>query len=645
MKNCKIGKSHSAFTFVELLIVMTILAFIWAIWFYTLMWYLEWARDSSKITALNNIKTTLVGYKLKKWYYPIPTNYTNIVYSWATVWSQWTFWKDVIEKVNWSKEDILDPYTDNEYTYSVTWKWKEFQIAWALENIGEKTSYNNLLISSSFAAWKRVGKAVVLWDYNWNIITVNVLWTTNILSIPSIITSDLSSNNLVDIINNNLFVHDGGSNLPAGYSSSIFKTNAWEKFWSNNLIIFSWSLSGFKKEKNRLKLLLQLKRSYNWTVTESIWWRYLKNINIDLVHPSSRALGLACDIIQFELNYPIKCNNESFFSVPVINNTGLSNIDFSWLISQNVSSVFIDTTWVAWFGTDKWISKYSLWAWSQVTKTNWLVSNNIKTITQDWNGNIWVWTEDWISVSNWVSWTSYTKSSTSNKLVSNEIKAITKASNGDIWVTTDDWISVFNWTIWTPYTDVLVSKDVNKIIEVSGWDIWVATDDWISVFNWTTWNTYKNQLISTNVTTIIQVLGWDIWVWTDEWISIFNWSTWSSYENELIEKEVNDIFQDNTWKIWISTEKWVSVFDWTSWNEYAVSDWLISEEIKKIFQDTNNIMWFSTKKGLSELVNGKFINYSNSDDEDSDNNNDGVAWWVYVVYQSSWITVIWVKNN
>jgi len=55
----------------------------------------------------------------------------------------------------------------------------------------------------------------------------------------------------------------------------------------------------------------------------------LKDINIDLVHPSSRALSLACDVVKFELNYPINCNTESFFAVPVNNNVGLANIDFS----------------------------------------------------------------------------------------------------------------------------------------------------------------------------------------------------------------------------------------------------------------------------------------------------------------------------
>jgi len=640
--------NKKAFTFVELMVVIVILTIIWVIWFYTLTKHIEWARDSSKITALNNIKTTLVNYKINKWFYPNPTNHVNVTYSWATVWSQWTFWKDVSEKVNWSKEKILDPYTNNEYAYSITSNKKEFQLAWVLENNGKNTSYNNILISSSFAAGNtRKGKATVLWDYNWNIIVVNIAWINNILSIPSIIATNLSSTNLVDIINNNRLVYNGWSNLPSNYKTSVFNVNGWEKFSSNKLVIFSWNLSTLRKEKNRLKLLLQLKRSYNWTKVNNSKWRYLKDINIDLVHPSGRALALACDLVQFELNYPIKCNNESFFAVPVVNNTGLNNIDFSGLLSQKVSSVIVDSAWIAWFGTNKGLSKYSWWNWTSYTKSNWLVNNNVTNVTQTPNGNIWVWTKGWISVLNKTSWnwTSYIKS---NWLVSNNIKAITNTSKG-IFVTTDKGISVFNQATlqFTPYTNVLSSTDINKVIEVSNWNVWVATDDWVSVFDWTNWNSYVDQLVGTNVSNITQVSGGNIWVATDEWISVFNWDNWSKYKDELISKEVNDIFQSNDNKIWVATEKWVSLFDWTSWNEYAVSDWLISEEIKSIFQDTDNNMWFITKKGLSKLVNWKFINYPNNSGEDnnSDNNHDWVAGGVYVVYKSTWVTVIGIKNN
>jgi len=640
------NKTNKGFTFVELIVVISVLAVLWIIWFYTLNSNLESARDSSNITAMNNIKSTLVSYKVSKWYYPKPTNSTDIMYSGSVIWSQWTFGKDVIEKVDWSEEIIVDAYTKNEFTYSITSNKKEFELAWVVESRdGGNISFNNLLIPGSFAANKNPARAVVLWDYNWNIITVDVLWVSNILSIPSIVASDLSSNNLMDILNNNMLVHDWGSNLPASYASSIFKVNTWEKLSSNNLIIFSWSLSSLKKEKNRLKLLLKMKKSYNWTLVEKLDRKYLKDINIDLVHPSKRSLTLACDMVKFEIKYPIDCNNESFFAVPV-KNVNLTNIDFSWLISQNVNSVLLDTNQVAWFGTTQWLSKYSWWVWTSITTSNWLVGNNVNKISQVANGNIWVSTNAWISIYNNTTsaWTSIT---TSNGLVSNKVKTINQVTNGDIWVSTDNWISVFTWTtLKTSYSDILVSKDINRVVEKVNWDIWVSTDDWISVFNWTSWVDYTDVLVGKNVSTTIQVLGGNIWVATDEWVSVFDWTNWTSYKDELIDKDVTNIFQSNDNKIWVSTEKWVSVFDWTNWNEYAISDWLISEEIKDIFQDTNNDIWFVSKKWLSKLVNGSFINYPNDGEhEGSDTNNDGVSWGVYVVSQSTWFTVIWIKNN
>jgi len=641
------NKINKGFTFVELIVVISVLAVLWIIWFYTLTSNLESARDSSNITAMNNIKSTLVSYKVNKWYYPKPTNSTDIMYSWSVVWSQWTFGKDVIEKVDWSEETIVDAYTKNEFTYSITSNKKEFQLAWVVENRnGDSISFNNLLIPGSFAATKNPATAVVIWDYNWNIITIDVLWISNILSIPSIIASDLSSNNLLDILNNNRLVHDWGTNLPASYASSIFKVNTWEKLAANNLIIFSWSLTNLKKEKNRLKLLLKMKKAYNWTLVEKLGRKYLRDINIDLVHPSKRSLNLACDMVKNEINYPINCKNESFFAIPV-KNVNLSNIDFSWLISQNVNSVLLDTNLNTWFGTNNWLSKYSWGVWTSITTSNWLVGNNVNKVSQVANGDIWVSTNAWISIFNNTtsSWTSIT---TSNGLVSNKVKTINQIkTNGDIWVSTDDWISVFTWTtLKASYTDVLISKDINRVVEKTNGDIWVSTDDWISVFNWTSWHEYKDVLVGENVSTTIQVSNGDIWVATDEWISVFDWTNWTSYKDELIDKNVINIFQSNDNKIWVSTEKWVSVFDWTNWNEYSVSDWLISEEIKDIFQDTNNNMWFVSKKWLSKLVNGSFINYPNDGQgENSDNNHDWISNWVYVVSQSTWFTVIWIKNN
>jgi len=615
------NRYNRAFTFIELLVVISILSVLWVIGFYMLSNYLEWARDSSKITALNNIKTSLVNYKINKWLYPTPTNHVNITYSWAYVWSQWIFWKDVIEKVNWSKGIFLDSYTKNKYTYSVTSNKWEFQIAWVLE---------------------KNKKAIVLWDYNLRILNVKVYWNNNILAIPSIISSDLSSTNLIDILNNNRLVYNNSGNLPYSYKGSVFDVNGWENLWSNNLIVFSWSLLDLKTESNRLNLLNNIKDAYRWTLVSSIWNKYFNDINIDLTNPSNKVLSLACDVVEFDLNYPINCSNDTFFAVPIFN-LSLLNIDFSWLISQRVNIVFQDSSNNIWFWTDKWISVYNptLANWSSYTTSNWLVNNKVKTIMQSSNGNMWFWTDKWISVYNPTlsNWTIY---NTNNWLVNNKVKTITQSSNGNMWVWTKWWVSVYNPTLanWTIYNtnNWLVNKEVKTITQSSNGNMWVWTDKWISVYNptlanWTSYTT-SNWLVNKEIKSITHTSSWNTWVWTEKGISVFNsisW-TWTPYISILVSKDVKNIFQDSNQNIWIATNKWVNMFNWTSWITYTVTDWLISNKVKSIFQDTAWNIWFITKKWLSKFSLWSFTNYPNQ-------NNS----WIYVIYKASWISVIWIN--
>jgi len=610
-----------AFTFIELLVALVVLIIIWTIWFYTLVNNIEWARDSSKITALNNIKTTLVNYKLNNWLYPKPTNFIGITYSWATVWNQWTFWKNVSEKVDWSKEKILDTYTKNEYTYSITWNNWEFQISWVLE---------------------KTKKAIVLWDYNWRILNINILWVNNILAIPSIISNDLSNVDLNSIIYNNRFFYNNSNNLPSSYNSSIFNVNGWENLSANNLVVFSWSLSDFKFETNRITLLDNIKKSYEWTIVSLLWNKYFQNINIDLKNPSTKVLSLSCNIIEFDLNYPVECNNESFFAIPIFN-LSLLNIDFSGLVSKSINTVFQDNNNNIWFWTDKGISVYNtvLSTWTTYTTSNWLVNNKVKIINQSSNGNIWIWTDKGISVYNPLlsSWTTYT---ISNWLVNKGVKLITHTSSWNTWIGTDKGISVFNpnlwnWTIYNT-NNWLVNNNINTINQSSNGNIWIWTDKGISVYNpllssWTTYTT-SNWLVNKEVKSITHTSSWTTWIATDKGISVFNsisW-IWTPYVNNLVSTDVKNIFIDNNSNVWVATNKGVNMFNWTSWLVYSVTDWLISNKVKSIFQDINNDIWFITKKWLSKLSAGVFINYPNK-------NNP----WIYVVYKSNWITVLWIN--
>jgi len=65
MTKQKINKQ--AFTLVELIVVITILAILWTIAFISLAWYSQDARDSTRISDLSTMKTSLELFHLNAW--------------------------------------------------------------------------------------------------------------------------------------------------------------------------------------------------------------------------------------------------------------------------------------------------------------------------------------------------------------------------------------------------------------------------------------------------------------------------------------------------------------------------------------------------------------------------------------------------
>lgn len=251
-----------AFTLVELIVVITVLAVLWTIAFISMANY---ARDSRDSTRMSDIKTTekaLELYSLTNWVYPFPSDYVNVTYSWATVWHQWTVSWSVIQNL-WRLSNVpLDPLTETPYAYSINSSKNKYQIAAALE-WGE-VAFD--VIDSSYAVWDTWWKAFVKWTYQW--IVTNVLsWsTTYILTLPSLIASDLSSTDVVDIVWNEKLVYNWGDNLPSSYSWTTFNTAGWFSFTPNNFLAYSWSLEELQgTQSKRLTFIQDVQDSYSGT--------------------------------------------------------------------------------------------------------------------------------------------------------------------------------------------------------------------------------------------------------------------------------------------------------------------------------------------------------------------------------------------
>ncbi len=211
----------SAFTMIELMISITIVAILTTIWLYTYVWYLTDSRDLERQTSITEIKSALKTYKQKRWNYPKPWNSFNITNNWKVVAKQWLLNETV--KLSTMESIPLDPYTDSNYSYSITANKQEFQISLTLENVdlpvallaGDyKTVSENVLPTIMLA--KSWTSDVEIHDGVWN-------WTEN----------------------RKLFIFDNWKNVTytlydpyEPYSTwedlNTLKTSDWVKFWQNS---------------------------------------------------------------------------------------------------------------------------------------------------------------------------------------------------------------------------------------------------------------------------------------------------------------------------------------------------------------------------------------------------------------------------
>lgn len=135
-----IKKNILAFTFVEIIVSITILVILSTLWFYSYSQHLSDARDTERKSDFANIMSSLKLHKQKRATYPSPWSSTDIVYSWGIVAIQWRFDDSVV--ISTLDKLPKDPYIKVPYIYSVTGNKQEFQLSATLEN---NNSYTALL--------------------------------------------------------------------------------------------------------------------------------------------------------------------------------------------------------------------------------------------------------------------------------------------------------------------------------------------------------------------------------------------------------------------------------------------------------------------------------------------------------------------
>ena len=184
----------SAFTLVELIVSIMIVAILATIWFYSYVWYLTEARDAERKANMWEIKTALKLYKQKRWAYPIPGDKFNLTNNSNVVAYQWFLSEDVT--LSTMDKIPKDPYTNKYYFYSITPNKQEAQVALTLEN------------------WDF---PVAMLDGDYKTVSENVL-PSILLATGSTAAIEIHTWVVDGSTNRHLFILDGWQNLPYSIS-------------------------------------------------------------------------------------------------------------------------------------------------------------------------------------------------------------------------------------------------------------------------------------------------------------------------------------------------------------------------------------------------------------------------------------------
>ncbi len=230
-----------AFTLVELIVVITILAILWTIAFISFQWYVSSARDGVRISDMKSIEKWLELFQIKSWIYPVPDNSVTITASWTIILYQWFAWENVSRIIN-TNEIILDPVDNIPYIYVTNEQKTKYQLLWYMEK-NNLSLYDNPLIEATYAAM----------DYSKRY--VKVLWVPLGILLNSESLDPVSNN--VDIVLTN-----------TGY--------VWY-LTDSEIIIWTWKVLASINPNFNCKRILEVQWYKDWDYTANPYW-----LNLDV---------------------------------------------------------------------------------------------------------------------------------------------------------------------------------------------------------------------------------------------------------------------------------------------------------------------------------------------------------------------------
>lgn len=222
-----------AFTFVELMVVVTILSILLIIAFISIQDYSKSSRNSVRVTDIWIMKQSLWIFEVETWKYPIPTNPEEITYKWWLLWYQWTFDETVKQNLDNLSKVPVDPLFENQYDYSVINNQTKYQL-WTIMEWWVFT--NNSIISTTYALDYWDIKSYITWNYDLFDIKSQSWSDCYLVSIPSLFVNDYTSTWALLPWWNNHFVYDNSENITINYKNKLQYSYSWSIFWLQEVL-------------------------------------------------------------------------------------------------------------------------------------------------------------------------------------------------------------------------------------------------------------------------------------------------------------------------------------------------------------------------------------------------------------------------
>lgn len=305
------------------------------------------------------------------------------------------------------------------------------------------------------------------------------------------------------------------------------------------------------------------------------------------------------------------------------------NTGNSELPSNQVNSIYVDSSMTVWIGTDAGLSSMNSEGWKHFDTILFSqIVNDIVYERTQYGKELWIATDSGLTVASYNDIDGITSATTyvpaNSGLVGSKIAAVAVDERHNRWVGTDSAICVYRGSNWAseqdaedaqdnapfkyvdyPITDIDIYEDTLALITTDGQGITRLSYDDIDGFTGaSTWGLQWSQIASNHVTAI-DVQGEGQWYGTIEGASSHSSNLtkedWVNYNttNGLVADSINSVVIDDEANAWLGTDAGISIVlpDGGVFN-YTETDGLVNNTVNYLTTDIEGNIWAATSGGI-----------------------------------------------